>query len=77
MLTRFTTAALAITLLGASAYGLAPLEPVTSPVASLITSAVTSAEQPSGLTVIEKNSAWPLKTRMSMDPCTVRICQEA
>lgn len=69
MLTRIATAALAITLLGASAYALSPLEPAKS--------AATSARQPAGETVIEKNSVWPLKTRMSMDPCIVSICQEA
>ena len=65
MLTRLAMAALAITLLGASAYALAPLEPVASEMQSLRT------------TVIEKNSVWPLKGLMSMDPCTVRTCLEA
>jgi hypothetical protein len=65
MLTRIAMAALAITLLGASAFALAPLEPVSG------------AKPDSGVTVIEKNSVWPLKQRMSMDPCTVAICQEA
>jgi hypothetical protein len=69
MLTRVATAALAISLLGASAFALAPLDPAKS--------AITAAEPPEGMTVIEKNSAWPLKSRMSMDPCAVTICQEA
>jgi hypothetical protein len=69
MLTRFATAALAITLLGASAFALTPLEPIKS--------SFEDTKQPAGVTVIEKNSAWPLKQRMSMDPCTVTICQEA
>ena len=66
MLTRIATAALAISLLGASAFALPPLAPIKSP-----------AETATGTTVIEKNSAWPLKERMSVDPCTVRFCQEA
>lgn len=70
MLTRIATAALAITLLGASAYALTPLKPAQDP-------AVTAGQQPSGVTVVEKNSAWPLRQRMSMDPCTVTTCQEA
>jgi hypothetical protein len=65
MFTRIATAVLAVTLLGASAYGLAPQEPVAS------------EPRPSATTVIEKNSVWPLKDRMTMDPCTVRTCQEA
>ena len=73
MLTRIAIAGLAISLLGASAFALAPLEPAKAPA----TSPGTSAAQPAGHTVIEKNSVWPLKTRMSMDPCTVTICQEA
>ncbi|MFW6028462.1 MAG: hypothetical protein ACOC9Q_02950 [bacterium] len=67
MLTRIATAALAVSLLGASAFALAPLQPVTGPA---------GAAQP-GETVMHKNSAWPLKDRMSMDPCTVTMCQEA
>ncbi len=69
MLTRIAIASLAISLLGASAFALAPPEPVKAP--------EVSAGQPAGETVIEKNSVWPLKTRMSMDPCAVTICQEA
>jgi hypothetical protein len=69
MLTRFATAALAITLLGASAYALTPLEPAKGPVTPVAT--------PAGVTVVEKNSAWPLKQYMSMDPCAVATCQEA
>ncbi len=69
MLTRITTAALAITLLGASAFALAPLDTAGS--------AITAVEPLGGTTVIEKNSAWPLKSRMSMDPCAVTTCQEA
>ena len=69
MLIRIATAALAATLLGASAYALAPLEPAKGPVAG--------AGQTSGVTVIEKNSLWPLKEFMSMDPCTLVTCQEA
>jgi hypothetical protein len=73
MLTRIAIAGLAISLLGASAFALAPLEPVKGHETSL----GTSAGQPAGHTVMEKNSVWPLKTRMSMDPCTVTICQDA
>ena len=73
MLTRFAIAGLAISLLGASAFALAPLEPVKGPGMSL----GTSAAQPAGHTVMEKNSLWPLKQRMSVDPCGVAICQEA
>lgn len=69
MLTRIATAALAITLLGASAFALAPLEPTGNQAAR--------AESPAGVTVIEKNSAWPLRQYMSMDPCTVTVCLEA
>ena len=69
MLTRIAIAGLAISLLGASAFALAPLKPVKAP--------ETSAAQTAGETVMEKNSVWPLKTRMSMDPCSVTICQEA
>ncbi len=69
MLTRIAIASLAISLLGASAFALAPLEPVKAP--------ETSAAQPAGETVMEKNSVWPLKTRMLMDPCSVTVCQEA
>ena len=69
MLTRIAIAGLAISLLGASAFALAPLEPIKAP--------VTSAGLPAGHTVMEKNSVWPLKDRMSMDPCAVTICQEA
>jgi hypothetical protein len=68
MLTRIAIAGLAISLLGASAFALAPLEPKAPE---------TSAGQPAGHTVMEKNSVWPLKTRMSMDPCAVATCQEA
>lgn len=68
MLTRIAIAGLAISLLGASAFALAPLEPKAPE---------TSVGQPAGHTVMEKNSVWPLKTRMSMDPCSVTICQEA
>ena len=73
MLTRIAIAGLAISLLGASAFALSPLEPAKGPETSL----GMSAAQPAGETVIEKNSVWPLKMRMSMDPCTVTICQEA
>ena len=70
MLTRIAIAGLAISLLGASAFALAPVNaPGESP--------VPIAGQPSGQTVIEKNSVWPLKQLMSMDPCAVAICQEA
>lgn len=65
MLKRTAMAALAVTLLGASAFALAPLEPVTS------------GAQPLRSTFIEKNSVWPLKGQMTMDPCTVRTCLEA
>ena len=68
MLTRIAIASLAISLLGASAFALAPLEPKAPEAIS---------GQPAGHTVMEKNSVWPLKTRMSMDPCAVTICQEA
>jgi hypothetical protein len=73
MLTRIAIAGLAISLLGASAFALAPLEPVKGPDMSV----GTSAGQPAGHTVMEKNSVWPLKQRMSMDPCAVATCQEA
>ena len=73
MLTRIAIASLAISLLGASAFALAPLDPAKAPETII----GTSAGQPAGHTVIEKNSVWPLKTRMSMDPCAVTICQEA
>ncbi len=66
MLTRFATAALAISLLGASAFAL-----------PLLGQAGGTAGTATGVTVVEKNSAWPLKESMSMDPCTVRFCQEA
>ena len=69
MLTRIATAALAISLLAASALVLPGLERAKSFAAS--------AEQTSGVTVMEKNSPWPIKSRMSMDPCAVTICQEA
>jgi len=69
MLTRIAIAGLAISLLGASALALAPPEPVRAPEAI--------SGQPAGETVMVKNSVWPLKTRMSMDPCAVTICQEA
>ncbi len=69
MLTRGATAALAISLLAASALVLPGLEPAKSFAAS--------AEQTSGATVIEKNSPWPIKSRMSMDPCAVTVCEEA
>ena len=77
MLTRIAIASLAISLLGASAFALAPLEPVKAPETSLGTSVGRSVGQPAGETVIEKNSVWPLKQRMSMDPCAVATCQEA
>ena len=73
MLTRIAIAGLAISLLGASAFAVAPLEPLKASDTSL----GTSAGQPAGHTVMEKNSVWPLKQRMSMDPCAVTICQEA
>jgi hypothetical protein len=69
MLTRIATATLAISLLAASALVLPVLERAKSFAAG--------AEQTSGVTVVEKNSPWPLKSRMSMDPCAVTICQEA
>jgi len=77
MLTRIAVAGLAISLLGASAFALAPPEPVKTFETSLGTHLGTSIGQPAGETVIEKNSVWPLKDRMSMDPCAVTICQEA
>lgn len=73
MLTRIATAAMAISLLGASAFALSPLEPARHAAASPLTSDAT----PAGMTVIEKNSAWPLRQYMSMDPCTVTTCLEA
>jgi hypothetical protein len=69
MFTRFATAALAVSLLGASAFALSPAGPGMT--------AITGPGQAAGVTVIEKNSVWPLKQRMSMDPCAVTICQEA
>ena len=69
MFTRIATAALAITLLAASASALTSPDPGAGQ--------STAAEMPSGHTVIEKNSSWPLKQLMSMDPCAVTICQEA
>lgn len=69
MFTRIATAALAVSLLGASAFALAPVGPDMS--------AKTGSGPTAGVTVIEKNSVWPLKQRMSMDPCAVIICQEA
>jgi len=36
-----------------------------------------SVDEAAGVTVINKNSSWPLKHYMSMDPCSVTTCVEA
>lgn len=64
MFTRFAVAALAATLLGAGAYAV-NLE------------APTAASQADRTTVIQKNQNWPVKGLVTMDPCSVRACQEA
>ena len=71
MLTRIAMAAFAISILGASADALAPLEPAATEASRPV------MNEPSGVTVVEKNSLWPLKDYMSMDPCTVATCREA
>ncbi|MGE0212357.1 MAG: hypothetical protein AB7S41_11730 [Parvibaculaceae bacterium] len=65
MFTRFAVAALALSLLGAGAYAVNLDKPQT---------AVSSNSR---TTVIEKNQNWPVKGLVTMNPCSVRACQEA
>jgi hypothetical protein len=64
MLTRFAVMALAVTLLGAGAYAVNLETPQATP----------SLER---TTVIQKNQNWPVKGLVTMDPCSLRACQEA
>lgn len=62
MFTRIAVAALAMSLLGAGAYAVNPKTP---------------APQSERTTIIEKNQTWPVKGLVTMDPCSIRACQEA
>ena len=64
MLTRFAVMALAVTLLGAGAYAV-----------NLETPKATSSIERT--TVIQKNQSWPVKGLVTMEPCSLRTCQEA
>lgn len=64
MLTRFAVMALAVTLLGAGAYAVNLETP----------KAISSIER---TTVIQKNQNWPVKGLVTMEPCSLRTCQEA
>lgn len=64
MFTRFAVMALAVTLLGAGAYAVNMETPKAS----------SSVER---TTVIQKNQNWPVKGLVTMEPCSLRACQEA
>ena len=64
MFTRIAVTTLTLTALGAAAFAFAPGETV--------------GHEPINMhmTVIEKNQAWSLKGRITMDPCAYTECQE-
>ncbi|MGI9462585.1 MAG: hypothetical protein ACR2OM_01510 [Aestuariivirgaceae bacterium] len=64
MFTRLAVTALTLTVLGAGAFAFAPGE--------LITDKAASAR----VTEIQKNQAWPIKGRITMDPCAQIQCEE-
>ncbi len=65
MFTRIAMAALALSLLGAGAYAVSLEAPATT------------ARMVDRTTVIQKNQSWPVKGLVTMNPCSVRACQEA
>jgi hypothetical protein len=65
MFTRIAMAALALSLLGAGAYAVTFEKPTVT------------ADTTDRTTVIEKNQNWPVKGLVTMNPCSVRACQEA
>lgn len=64
MLMRFAIAGLAMTLVAAAAYAVAPVK------------AVPTGPQSSNTTVVEKNRMWPVKGLITVEPCSLRACQE-
>ena len=64
MFTRLAVTALTLTVLGAGAFAFAPGGQAQINAASVHT------------TVVEKNQAWPVKGRITMDPCAAAACLE-
>ena len=64
MFTRLAVTALTLTVLGAGAFAFTPGEQAT----------ITEASVPT--TTIEKNQAWPVKGRITMNPCAAAACLE-
>lgn len=64
MLMRLVIAGLAMTLVAATAYAVAPIK------------AVSTGPQPANTIVVEKNQMWPVKGLITMEPCSLRACQE-
>ena len=64
MFIRIAVTALALTALGAGAFAFAPAGHAIQD---------TSASR---TTIIEKNQFWPVKGRITMDPCAEVFCQE-
>ncbi len=64
MLTRLAVTALTLTVLGAGAFAFASSEQITKEAVS------------TRVTEINKNQVWPLKGRISMDPCAHIQCEE-
>ena len=68
MITRLTIAAMTTAFLAVSAYAVAPMQQQ---------SAVLIPVKPVNSTVVEKNSSWPLRGNISMQPCKLSHCEQA
>ena len=64
MFTRIAVTALTLTVLGAGAFAFAPTDTAPQNSAAART------------TILEKNQAWPIKGRITVNPCAVEACQE-
>jgi hypothetical protein len=64
MFTRIVVNALALTALGAGAFAFAP------------TNQTYADPTSTQITIMEKNQIWPVKGRITMDPCAETACQE-
>ena len=67
MLKRTAATALALTFLAAGAFAFAPGANSQQQAADF---------KPAAMTTIEKNQNWPLKGRITMDPCGMQSCLE-
>ncbi len=67
MIIRTTTTLLALSLLAAGALAFAPAAQSTQPATGV---------KPAAMSTFEKNQSWPLKGRITMEPCKYNLCQD-